>query len=53
MGIILSTEGIESLSFLGKTKKQREKALEMYATLKELLLELDRAIKKRTKEERK
>ena len=49
MGIILSSEGIERLSFLGKTKKQREKALEMYSAIKELLHELDKAIKQRAK----
>lgn len=47
MGIVLSTEGIESFSFLGNTQKEREKALQMYIALRELLHELDRAIKEK------
>ena len=53
MGIILSTEGIETISFLGKTQKEREKALGLYINVRELLRELDRAIKGKSEKRQK
>lgn len=53
MGIIVSPEGIETLSFLGKTQKERERALGLYIDVRGLLDELDRTIKKKREEREK
>jgi hypothetical protein len=47
VGIIVSLEGVETLSFLGSTEEERRIGFELYKSLEEELRMLDGAIKRK------
>ncbi|MDA2920248.1 hypothetical protein MYX76_12290 [Desulfobacterota bacterium AH_259_B03_O07] len=47
VGIIISKDGIESLSFMGKTEREKKLGLTIYTHLEEELRTLDKTIKQK------